>query len=150
MEALINQDDVISKDLSLWNQQGSQVLRGQVLVLPVGNTFLFVAPIYIQAAQARMPQLEKVALVAGEDLVYADTYPQALEMLAARQGGGRPAPQTRVTSTETRPPAPSGGPQTDPRIATIRQHIERYRILTSQGKLSEAGRELELVESLVK
>ncbi|MFM2124737.1 MAG: hypothetical protein RL328_1188, partial [Acidobacteriota bacterium] len=150
VEALINQDDVISKDLSLWNQQGSQVLRGQVLVLPVGNTLLFVAPIYIQAAQARMPQLEKVALVAGEDLVYADTYPQALEMLAARQGGARPAPQTRVTSTESRPAAPQTGPQTDPRIATIRQHIERYRVLTSQGKLAEAGRELELVESLVK
>ncbi len=150
VEALINQDDVISKDLSLWNQQGSQVLRGQVLVLPVSNTFLFVAPIYIQAAQARMPQLEKVALVSGEDLVYADTYPQALEMLAARQGGARPAPSTRVTSTQTGPQAPAAAPPSDSRIQTIRQHLERYRNLTAQGKLAEAGRELELVESLVK
>lgn len=154
VEALINQDEVISKDLSLWNQQGSQVLRGQIMVLPVSNTFLFVAPIYIQAAQARMPQLEKVALVAGEDLVYADSYPQALEMLAARQGGARTGRATQVSSSvsggQAPAPAPSGGSQTDPRIATIRQHLERYRVLTSQGKLSEAGRELEVVESLVK
>jgi uncharacterized membrane protein (UPF0182 family) len=154
VEALINQDEVISKDLSLWNQQGSQVLRGQVLVLPVDNTILFVAPIYIQAAQARMPQLEKVALVSGDDLVYADSYPQAVEMLADRKGGARPAAQTRERSTEGRvsggSSAPQTGSQTDPRIGTIRQHLERYRVLTSQGKLSEAGRELEAVESLVK
>ena len=63
--ARINQDQTISKDLSLWNQQGSQVLRGQVLVLPVGNTFLYVDPIYIQATQARMPQMKKVVLAVG-------------------------------------------------------------------------------------
>ncbi|PJF23792.1 MAG: UPF0182 family protein, partial [Phototrophicales bacterium] len=60
IEARINQDQNISKDLTLWNQQGSQVLRGQMLVLPIENTILYVAPIYLQAAQARMPQLKKV------------------------------------------------------------------------------------------
>src|SRR5579885_64161 len=69
IEALINQDQVISKDLTLWNQQGSQVLRSQILMLPIDHTFLFVAPIYIQASQARMPQLEKVALAVGNTLV---------------------------------------------------------------------------------
>src|SRR5204863_9525366 len=46
--ARINQDQTISKDLTLWNQQGSTVKRGQTLVLPVDNTFLYVEPIYIQ------------------------------------------------------------------------------------------------------
>ena len=86
IEALINQNPVISKDLSLWNTQGSQVLRGQILVLPIDNTFLFVAPIYIQAAQARMPQLERVVLAKGSELVYADTYQDALKQLATLQG----------------------------------------------------------------
>ena len=63
--ARINQDQNISKDLTLWNQQGSQVLRGQMLVLPVGDTFLYVDPIYIQATEARMPQLKKVVLAVG-------------------------------------------------------------------------------------
>jgi len=80
VEALINQDQNISKDLTLWNQQGSQVLRSQMLTLPIDQTFLYVAPIYIQAAQARMPQLKKVALVRGSTLIYADTYEQALKL----------------------------------------------------------------------
>jgi uncharacterized membrane protein (UPF0182 family) len=75
--ARINQDQTISKDLSLWNQQGSQVLRGQTLVLPVGNTFLYVEPLYIQASEARMPQLKKVVLAIGNPLIYRDTYEQA-------------------------------------------------------------------------
>ena len=90
--ARINQDQNISKDLTLWNQQGSQVLRGQMLVLPVGNTFLYVDPIYIQAAEARMPQLKKVVLAVGNRLIYADTYEQALAQLSAghlRSAAGR-------------------------------------------------------------
>src|ERR1043166_1772777 len=81
--ARINQDPMSPKDLTLWNQQGSQVLRGQTLVLPVGNTFLYVDPIYIQATEARMPQLKKIVLAVGNRLVYADTYDQALAQLSS-------------------------------------------------------------------
>jgi len=148
IEALINQNPVISKDLSLWNQQGSQVLRGQTLVLPIDNTFLFVAPIYIQAAQARMPQLEKVVLAAGNDLVYADTYQQALTQLAALQKGVPAPAQAEVSRAAPSPSPASAGPDT--RIEAIRGHLDRYRALSSQGKWAEAGKELEAVESLVK
>jgi len=103
IEALINQDQVISKDLSLWNQQGSQVLRSQILTLPIDNTFLFVAPIYIQASEARMPQLKKVALAVGNTLAYADTYPQALAELAQKLKAAPPATSTQTSAT----PAPS-------------------------------------------
>ncbi len=74
INARINQDQNISKDLTLWNEQGSHVLQGQTLVLPVGDTFLYVSPIYLQATQARMPQLKKVVLAVGNRLIYADTY----------------------------------------------------------------------------
>ncbi len=153
VEALINQDQNISKDLTLWNQQGSQVLRSQILTLPIDQTFLYVAPIYIQAAQARMPQLKKVALVRGSTLIYADTYEQALAQLQAVQGGkpvqvltpsapaGSP-PGTQVTSA-----AP---PPSDSRIDNIRSHLQRYRELSAQGKWADAGKELEAVESAVK
>ncbi|MCU1337066.1 MAG: hypothetical protein JWO19_2647 [Bryobacterales bacterium] len=148
IEALINQNPVISKDLSLWNQQGSQVLRSQILVLPIDNTFLFVAPIYIQAAQARMPQLEKVVLAAGNQLVYADTYQEALAQLAALQRGTPPPPQQNVSRAAPSPvPTPEG---TDTRIESIRGHLDRYRALSAQGKWAEAGKELEAVEALVK
>jgi uncharacterized membrane protein (UPF0182 family) len=157
IEALINQDSNISKDLTLWNQQGSQVLRSQVLILPVDNTFLYVAPIYLQAAQARMPQLRKIVLAVGNTLVYADTYQQALADLdAAMKGRPRPAATTSTSTSTTQttpspPPTPSAAPPgSDARIATIRQHLERYRTLAAQGKWSEAGKELEAVEALVR
>src|SRR6185437_2380244 len=149
IEALINQNPVISKDLSLWNQQGSQVLRSQILVLPIDNTFLFVAPIYIQAAQARMPQLERVVLAKGSELVYADTYRDALKQLAALQGG-EAAPATTIVSSAAPPPPSSAPGSRDTRIETIRGHLDRYRALSAQGKWADAGKELEAIESLVK
>ena len=122
IEALINQNPVISKDLSLWNTQGSQVLRSQILVLPIDNTFLFVAPIYIQAAQARMPQLERVVLAAGSQLVYADTYQEALMQLAALQRGAPGAPAQAVlpnVSNAAPSPAPAPGAGADTRIESL-------------------------------
>jgi uncharacterized protein len=149
VEALINQDQNISKDLTLWNQQGSQVLRSQVLTLPIGQTFLYVAPIYIQAAQARMPQLKKVALVRGNTLIYADTYEQALAELQAAQGG-KPVPVVTPPSSPGQPVMSSSTPLSDPRIDRVRAHLQRYRELASQGKWAEAGKELEALESAVR
>ncbi len=99
ISARINQDQNISKDLTLWNQQGSQVLQGQTLVLPVGDTFLYVSPIYLQATQARMPQLKKVVLAVGNRLIYADTYEQALAQLGG--GGQRTAPARHATDADS-------------------------------------------------
>lgn len=155
VEALINQDQNISKDLSLWNQQGSQVLRSQILTLPIDQTILYVAPIYIQAAQARMPQLRKVALVQGETLIYADTYDQAIEQLRAAQQGRPISPAAGSANAETvsSTPAVSTAPArgaNDPRLETIRMHLERYRQLSAQGKWADAGKELEAVEGVVR
>jgi len=153
VEALINQDQNISKDLTLWNQQGSQVLRSQILTLPIDQTILYVAPIYIQAAQARMPQLRKVALVRGSTLIYADTYEQALAQLQAVQGGKQVqvlAPAAPTGSTPTSPVTSTAPALPDPRIDSIRMHLQRYKELTAQGKWADAGKELEAVESAVK
>jgi len=149
VEALINQDQNISKDLTLWNQQGSQVLRSQVLTLPIDQTFLYVAPIYIQAAQARMPQLKKVALVRGNTLIYADTYEQALAGLQAAQGG-KPVQILTPAATSGQPVTSASPPASDPRIETVRMHLQRYRDLSAQGKWAEAGKELEAIEAEVK
>jgi uncharacterized membrane protein (UPF0182 family) len=150
IDAQINQDQTISKDLTLWNQQGSQVLRGQTLVLPVNDTFLYVEPVYIQATQARMPQLKKVVLVVGERLIYADTYDQALAELSG--GGGRQPAETAQKGTSA--PAstattttPAGG---DRRVESIRNHLQRYKQLAGQGRWAEAGKELDAIEAELK
>jgi uncharacterized membrane protein (UPF0182 family) len=146
--ARINQDQQISKDLSLWNQQGSQVLRGQTLVLPIGNTFLYVEPIYIQATEGRMPQLKKVVLAVGNRLIYTDTYEEALAQLSS---GARQLVQQAQTSppagASAQPAAATGPPGVEQRLESIRNHIRRYRELAGQGKWSEAGRELEAIEN---
>jgi hypothetical protein len=145
--ARINQEQTISKDLTLWNQQGSQVLRGQILVLPVGNTFLYVDPIYIQATEARMPQLKKVVLAVGNRLIYTDTYDEALAQLST---GAQQLIQQATGSTPTPAPAAAGAAPAAPgdaRIQRIRDHLRRYRELAAQGRWSEAGKELEAIEA---
>lgn len=146
IEARINQDQNISKDLTLWNQQGSQVLRGQMLVLPVDNSLLYIEPVYLQASEARMPQLKKVVLAMGNRMVYSDTYEQALAELtgqaavAVAKPTGATAPQTAVTQA---------APDNTRRILDeITTRLRRYRELMSQGKFSEAGKEIEALERL--
>ncbi len=157
IDARINQDQNISKDLSLWNQQGSQVLRGQTLVLPIENSFLYVETIYIQAAQTSMPQLKKVVLAMGNRMVYADTYEQALSQLITELGGTEPAGQApqpapaaqsaSATSTATAPaPVSNQAIQT---LQQIRDHLQRYRELSAQGKWADAGKELDEIQKLV-
>lgn len=145
IEARINQDQNISKDLSLWNQQGSQVLRGQILTLPVEDTILYVEPIYIQASEARMPQLKKVVLAMGNLLIYEDTYEQALAKLGGYQLPAAPA-QPSATAGTPATPAPVAS-ELDRRLGLVRQHLRRYRELAGQGRWSEAGKELEALEA---
>jgi hypothetical protein len=152
VEARINQDQIISKDLNLWNQQGSQVLRGQMLVIPLEDTFIYVQPIYIQAREARMPQLRKIVLAAGNELIYTDTYEQAIAHLAGSARGIAPPPDveaagTVVTSAPTTPPT---APRSDARVESIRNHMRRYKEMAAEGRWSEAGKELEAIEALLR
>jgi hypothetical protein len=149
IEARMNQDQNISKDLTLWNQQGSQVLRGQMQVLPIDNTFLYVEPIYIQAKEARMPQMKKVVVGVGNQLIYTDSYDEALAQLTSMSGA--PAPQAASpvpAAAATAGPPVQQGP--DARLNEIRDRLKRYRDLAAQGKWSEAGKELEAIESLAR
>jgi len=149
IDAQINQDQNISKDLTLWNQQGSQVLRGQTLVLPVDNTFLYVEPVYIQATQARMPQLKKVVLVIGNRLISTDTYEEALAQLGSgpRQPVQAAAANAGPAVTSSAPSPPAGA---DRRLESIRNHLRRYKELAGQGRWAEAGKELEAIEAELK
>ncbi len=147
IDSRINQDQNISKDLTLWNQQGSQVLRGQMLVLPVENTLLYIEPLYIQASEARMPQLKKVALAMGARTVYADTYEQALAELTGQ--AIQPLQAATSTAAGAKPAAPPP-PDLQSLMGEISNRLRHYRDLMGQGKYSEAGKEIEAVERLTK
>jgi uncharacterized membrane protein (UPF0182 family) len=147
IKARINQDQNIAKDLTLWNQQGSKVIRGQLMVLPIDDTFLYVEPIYLQAAQAPMPQLRKVALATGSNIAYADTYQEALRQLAGLKAASAESPPSESSSFQQ--PAITS-PAGDPRVSAARERMRRYRDLLSQGKFAEAGRELEALQELLR
>jgi uncharacterized protein len=161
IDARINQDKNISADLTLWSQHGSQVLRGQTLVLPIEDSFLYVEPIYIQSNQASMPELKKVAVAMGNQLAYADTYERALAQLIQALGGSEVPPAARDTRpTDSSGPvdtnAPSNNASAPPvseealrKLQSVRDHLSRYRELSSQGKWAEAGKELDEIQRLV-
>lgn len=84
IEARIDQDPAISAQLSLWNQQGSSVLRGNLLVIPIGDSLLYVEPLYLQAQNGRIPELKRVILATADRVVMAENLGLALIQLFGR------------------------------------------------------------------
>lgn len=146
IEAQINQDQNISKDLSLWNQQGSSVLRGQLLVLPVEDTFIYIEPIYLQSSSARMPQLKKVVISSGNRLIYEDSYEEALAALAGDRTLFAAEPESPAVSTTVGAAAAPVSTQPGPQLDQLRAIFQRYKQAMAQGHFSEAGKELEALE----
>ena len=116
IESRIDQDQNISKDLTLWNQQGSHVLRGNIITLPVTGGFLYLESIYIQATEARMPQLKKVVLAMGDRMIYRDTFDQALADLT-----NAPAPAPAVAAQ------PAGAPPPEQNAPTLAERLHHLR-----------------------
>ena len=87
----INQDPTISRDFTLLHSTGSQVQQGNLLVVPIGNSFLYFEPIYLRATSGTgIPELKKVILVDQSNVVYANTLAEAIQQLV----GGAPPPPT--------------------------------------------------------
>jgi hypothetical protein len=97
-----------------------------------------------------MPQLKKIALVAGNTLIYTDTYAEALAQLGGKAGPAQPAVETQTAAAAAPVTAPPlTGANGDRRVTEIGSHLRRYRELVSQGRLSDAGRELEAIQAIV-
>ena len=98
----INQDPRISSDFTLFHQAGSQVVQGNLLVVPIGNSFLYFEPIYLQATSANgLPELKKVILADSVNVAYADTLQHAIDQLV----GTSTAPPTTTPPPTTFTPA---------------------------------------------
>lgn len=86
VEARINQDPEISKQLTLWSQKGSNVIRGNMLAIPIKESILFIEPLYLKAEKSEMPELKKVIVAFADKIVMESDLPSALEKLFF--GGG--------------------------------------------------------------
>ncbi len=81
VEARINQDPEISKQLTLWNQKGSNVIRGNMLVVPIEESLLFVEPLYLKAESSEMPELRRVTVAFGDRIVMEENLELSIERL---------------------------------------------------------------------
>jgi uncharacterized membrane protein (UPF0182 family) len=142
IEARIDQNAQLSGQLSLWNQQGSRVRRGTLLVIPIGRALLYAEAIYLQAQRSPMPELRLVVLAMQDRLSYAPTFDAALAGLFGQQppahtdtaaGGAPPRPATATPSDS----------DVDALVAQAARALEDYQRLTAEGKLGDAGQKLE-------
>jgi uncharacterized protein len=150
IEARIDQNAQLSSQFTLWNQQGSRVVRGHLLVIPMGNSLLYVEPIYLRSENSPMPELRIVVLATQERLAYGNTFEEAVNNMFGESA--KVAPDQKPAEA---PPKPGATPQASPSpvvketpnlqqlINRAVQEFEEYQRLTSQGKLAEAGKKLE-------
>jgi len=149
IEARIDQNAQLSGQLTLWNQQGSHVRRGALLVIPIGRALLYAEPIYLQAERSPMPELRLVVLALQDRLAYGPTFESALASLFGGSVSSLTATSTSAAlgSPETGRGAPASTalPAADLNalIAEAARDLADYQHLTAEGKLGEAGQKLE-------
>jgi uncharacterized membrane protein (UPF0182 family) len=146
IEARIDQNAQLSGQLTLWNQQGSHVRRGSLLVIPCGRALLYAEPIYLQADRSPMPELRLVVLALQDRLAYAPTFEAALASLFGSESSSLSAAEAPRTAPEAGG-AVAGTPQPaadlNALIAQAGKDFSDYQRLTSEGKLAEAGQKLD-------
>jgi uncharacterized membrane protein (UPF0182 family) len=146
IEARIDQNAQLSGQLTLWNQQGSHVRRGTLLVIPCGRALLYAEPIYLQAERSPMPELRLVVLALQDRLAYGPTFESAMRSLFGGEASSlsavaAPAEPGRSTAAPASPSKP--GADLNAIIAEAAKDLADYQRLTAEGKLGEAGQKLE-------
>jgi len=104
IEARINQNTEISQQISLWNQMGSRVIRGNLLVVPIENSLLYVSPLYLRAETGQLPELKRVIAAYGDRVVMEETLAGALAALFKESPAASPS-SSALTGSAPRGPA---------------------------------------------
>jgi len=146
IEARIDQNAQLSGQLTLWNQQGSHVRRGTLLVIPCGRALLYAEPIYLQAQRSPMPELRLVVLALQDRLVYGPTFESAMNALFGGQASSLSAATPQVEAERSAAASEAATKPAEDLNALVRgaaKDLADYQRLTAEGKLGEAGQKLE-------
>lgn len=146
IEARINQDPDISRELTLWSQRGSRVVRGNLIVLPVAGTILYVKPLFLVSERSQLPELRRVVVSTQTQLAMAPDLPSAL---AALTGQARPAQAAQATPGAVAPEAAGPGPRPDGAIRRALDALERARRALSGGDWEAFGRSMQELQDLL-
>ena len=160
IEALIDQNTVISSQLSLWSQRGSDVIRGDLLVIPIGKSLLYVQPLYLKAERGDLPELKRIILSTGGRVAWGETFDKALtELIGTQIDTGS---KSGVKAQQPKKPEPSQMPQGASVQAEgssglagltkeARAHYDRAEEASRRGDWAKYGEELKkLGETLSK
>jgi uncharacterized protein len=140
IEARINQNTEISQQISLWNQMGSRVIRGNLLVVPIRNSLLYVSPLYLRAESGQLPELKRVIAAYGDRVVMEETLPAALAALF------------KESVPVAAPPTPAGISPTGPvdqRARDALQHYDQAIDRLKAGDWSGFGTELDALRAIL-
>lgn len=132
IEARIDQEPTVSAQLTLWSQRGSRVIRGNLLVIPIGEAFLYVEPLYLLAEQGQIPELKQVIVATEQRVAMAPTLEQAL----AQAIGG-------ATMASPSGPGPSPGADITALIRQAYAHYQRAQEAIRRGDWAAYGAEIE-------
>jgi uncharacterized membrane protein (UPF0182 family) len=142
IDARIDQDTFISQQLSLWSQAGSQVIRGSLLAIPIEKSLLYVQPLYLAAEQGSLPELKRVIVAFGNQIVMEETLEQSLQRIF----GGKPVSvQTPATA-----PSPEAAKDQPDAARQALEHFQRAQEFLRQGNWGGYGEELKKVEALLR
>ncbi|GAC1437488.1 MAG: UPF0182 family protein [Terriglobales bacterium] len=145
IEARIDQNAQLSGQLTLWNQQGSHVRRGTLLVIPCGRALLYAEPIYLQAERSPMPELRLVVLALQDRLAYGSTFESAMKSLFGGETSSLSAAAISIEPGRNASASSAAKPATDLNtlIKGAAKDLADYQRLTAEGRLGEAGNKLE-------
>ena len=141
IDARINQDSYISQQLTLWSQRGSEIIRGSMLVIPIEKSLLYVQPLFLAADKSGLPELRRVIVAFGDEVVMEETLELALQRIF---GGKRPAVGP-AASTATAPQASAASLSKE-----AMSIYERAMNMQRQGNWSGYGEELKKLEQVLK
>ena len=145
IEARIDQDAEMSQKLSLWGQRGSEVVRGNLLAIPLfsGKTLaiLFAEPIFLQAENAQLPELKRIALADQTCVVWAETFEASLRRLIGEEEG--------VESAEEALPGEKGAGREETRIQQAVDLFQSYKESLGNGDFAEAGETLQELDRVL-
>jgi uncharacterized membrane protein (UPF0182 family) len=140
IEARIHQNTEISQQISLWNQMGSRVIRGNLLVIPIENSILYISPLYLRAEQGHLPELKRVIAAYGEHVVMKETLAEALSALFIDG------------AASTTPSAATEMPSASPADNRAREALDRYNQAMEKlrsGDWAGFGKQIDTMRSLL-
>ncbi len=137
IESRIDQDTEISKQLSLWNQRGSEVIRGNTLTLPIDGNFLYIEPIYLQSNKGGIPEMKRVVAVYADKIVMAENLDLALQGIFGKDVQTQPAPPPPANQVSPAP-APAQPEQVQKLLEQVNQLKQILQGMEDQLKKIQA------------